>query len=409
MQRFTALNRAFYRMRPQCRTQALASGSAPVALPFVGSTLAKMASVGLAFVMSAPVALAGVVPGASTAEPVPPGMTFSPPGPTADDSLLDRTLSLVGDEADADFGPEPDYGPDTGPDYGGQFAARAGQSPFAFLAQAPPSWLRAAAPKLGLVRGIPSLSRTLRPPPSPVFLSGVKTISRGSSVEVMDDSTGLALRAGQIPLPTNPDAAGRPAYLVMDYRPGNYLTAAVDREMGLQASYRPARGFAFTVGAYNNKSSYKFGTLPVKDALTRVDVDLGFAQGGGFYYYGTGRWLGDRTKAGFDVRSRIGPIDLSGQVVHGTSYGIEQIGWYAAASHNLRSSTTLVARVDQHNPNLRKQYGPDSHVVLALVERLSAKRTVKVNAQLGLSDPNRAPVTWGPSNWALIGQLSQRF
>jgi hypothetical protein len=28
---------------------------------------------------------------------------------------------------------------------------------------------------------------------------------------------------------------------------------------------------------------------------------------------------------------------------------------------------------------------------------------------VGLADPNRAPVAWGPTNWAVIGQFGQRF
>jgi hypothetical protein len=262
--------------------------------------------------------------------------------------------------------------------------------------------------QIGLVRGIGSLASAWRPPPLPSLLPGLKTIAKASSVELQDTASGLALRAGNLFLPTNPDG-GRPYYLVFDERPGNFLTAAAEHQMGVQANYSPLKALGFTLGAYNNKGSYKFGTLLVKDTLGRVDVDLGFARGGGFYYYGTGRWLGDRTKAGVDVRTRLGPIELSGQILHGVSYGVEQFGWYGAVSQNLTPTTTLVARLDQHNPNLRKYHAPESHVVFAVVQKLPGARTLKINVQAGLGDPNRAPIEFGPNNWALIGQLSQRF
>ena len=262
--------------------------------------------------------------------------------------------------------------------------------------------------QIGLARGIGSLASTWRPPPLPNLFPGMKTITRASSVELQDSSSGLALRAGNLFLPTNPDG-GRPYYLVFDQRPGNYLTAAAEHEMGVQAVYSPLKALGFTLGAYNNKGSYKFGSLLVKDTLGRVDLDLGFARGGGFYYYGTGRWLGDKVKAGFDVRTRLGPLELSAQILHGVSYGVEQFGWYGAVSQNLTPSTTLVARLDQHNPNLRKYHSPGSHVVFAVVQKLPAARTVKFNVQVGLGDPNRAPINFGPNNWAVIGQLGQRF
>jgi len=254
-------------------------------------------------------------------------------------------------------------------------------------------------------RADPSLGAAWRSA-TPELIPGIRTISRGSSVEVLEPKTGVSLSAGNLAVPTSID--GRPGYIVLDQRPVGFMTAALEREMGVQALYRPLKGVSVTVGGYNNKGSYKSGTLPVKAALTRMDINLGSVRGGGFYYYGTGRWWGDKTKAGFDVRTRLGPFEISAQVMQGTIYGIDQLGWYASISQQLRRSTTLAARFEQFNSNTH-YLGPDSHAILALVERLAPTRTFKLNLQVSAADPSRAPTAPWPSNWAVLGQLSQRY
>ncbi|MBM3266447.1 MAG: hypothetical protein FJZ01_02260, partial [Candidatus Sericytochromatia bacterium] len=267
------------------------------------------------------------------------------------------------------------------------------QSPLAALESVAPTWL-VQSQQVGKLRGTPSLTRTWRPLAGPDPFPGLKAIRRGTSVELTGTGSPLAVQAGKVVLPTSPEA-GRPAYLVKDERPAGFLTAAAESNTGLQATWKLVRQVGVTVGAYNNKTSLKGDANLVRDALGRVDVDLGFAKGGGFYFYGTGRKPGDKTKTGFDLRTRLGPFELSGQVVHGVNTGAEQLGWYAAISQQLTSQITAVARVDQ-NRNLRKNPGAATHAVVALIQRLPRGRTLKLNYQVGIADTTGTAPAVGP-------------
>ncbi len=270
----------------------------------------------------------------------------------------------------------------------------------------PPAWLQApgrtgagAAPGASARAG-----HAAKPPP---ILPGFTTTSYGSSVEVRWRLTGLAVRAGQLWLPLGAEAS-RPAYFVFDHRPAWFWTAAQFRKSGVQASLRPVPNLALTVGGYNDQASFRVGGALVKDAVGRAEVDFGRFQAGAFGFVGTGRWFGDSTRLGFDLRTRVGPVQISGQVLRGSYFGIEQTGWYAQASHDPGPGTTVTARLDAHNPDIRVYSGLDSHALLALQRRVSPRLTVRLNLQVGLADPIRPQAVW-PSAWAVVGQAYQRF
>jgi hypothetical protein len=101
----------------------------------------------------------------------------------------------------------------------------------------------------------------------------------------------------------------RPAYFVLDFRPGWFWTAAQLRELGVEATFRPTRHLGLTLGGYTNR----LGSI--------ADVDFGVLKAGGFLYLGTGRWLGDSIRLGIDGRTRLGPVEFTGQVLRGAHRG----------------------------------------------------------------------------------------
>lgn len=274
------------------------------------------------------------------------------------------------------------------------------------LLMSPPPWQRMPGER-SLASAAAQARRGLAATAIPAF-GRIKTINRGSSVEVQGVVRGLVVRAGQLWVPTGYQAA-RPSYFVFDHRPVWFWTANQLREMGVEASYRPVQNLGLTIGGYNNKGNYKFGTLIVKSVIGRVDLDLGLAKAGGFLYYGTGRWWGDSTRVGLDLRTMVGPLELTGQLLSGVYGGIQQAGWYVDMRREVQPGTTLILRFDEHNPNLKVYSGLDTHATVAVMQRLSATRTMKVNFQLGFADPLRVQDSTLPSTWAVIGHIWQRF
>lgn len=274
------------------------------------------------------------------------------------------------------------------------------------LLMTPPPWQRRAG-EAGFPSGAARAPGPAALPLLPVP-GGIKTLNLGSSIEVQGMLRGLVIRAGQLRVPTGSQVE-RPAYFVFDHRPGWFWTASPMREMGLEVSFNPVPALGLTVGGYNNKGSYKFGTLIVKSLIGRIDMNLGAVNAGGFLYYGTGRWWGDNVRVGIDLRTTIGPMEVTGQVLGGMYGGIQQAGWYVDVRRQILPGTTLIARFDEHNPNVLMYSGLDSHLTFAILRRLTPFRTIKVNLQLGIADPRRVQGAALPSTWALIGQIWQRF